>query len=127
MNVTDATDMPNPISRFPHQIRAVFNPCSRFPVVFFARCGQKRSLKIPAEILRDFALGGVVIETTDKNSTSRKKDTVMKTKHNLLSKISLGLGLAVVLAFASGCTTNTSTGDQMKPMKGGEHQMMLPK
>ncbi len=51
----------------------------------------------------------------------------MKTKHNLLSKISLGLGLAVVLAFASGCTTNTSTGDQMKPMKGGEHQMMLPK
>ena len=28
------------------------------------------------------------------------KDTVMKTKHNLLSKISLGLGLAVVLAFA---------------------------
>jgi len=96
-------------------------------VVFFARSEQKRSLKIPAEILRDFALGGVVIETTDKNSTSRKKDTVMKTKHNLLSKISLGLGLAVVLAFASGCTTNTSTGDQMKPMKGGEHQMVLPK
>ena len=51
----------------------------------------------------------------------------MKTKHNLLSKISLGLGLVVALAFASGCTTNTSTGDQMKPMKGGEHQMMLPK
>jgi hypothetical protein len=51
----------------------------------------------------------------------------MKTKHNLLSKISLSLGLAVALAFASGCATNTSTGDQMKPMKGGEHQMMLPK
>ena len=51
----------------------------------------------------------------------------MKTKHNHLRKISLSLGLAVALAFASGCATNTTTGDQMKPMKGGEHQMMLPK
>ena len=51
----------------------------------------------------------------------------MKTKHNLLSKISLGLGLAVALAFASGCSTTSSSGDGMKPMKGGEHQQMLNK
>ena len=51
----------------------------------------------------------------------------MKTKHNLLSKISLSLGLMVALAFASGCATTTDTDDQMKPMKGGEHQMMLNK
>ena len=51
----------------------------------------------------------------------------MKTNHNLLNKITLGAGLAVALAFASGCATNSSTGDQMKPMKGGEHQMMLNK
>jgi hypothetical protein len=44
-----------------------------------------------------------------------------------LSKISVSFGLAVALALASGCATNSSTGDQMKPMKGGEHQMMLPK
>ena len=52
------------------------------------------------------------------------KATVMKMKHNLLTKISLCLGLAVVLAFASGCATNTGTGDQMKPMTSGEHQQM---
>jgi hypothetical protein len=51
----------------------------------------------------------------------------MKTKYNLLNKISLYLGLVVALAFVSGCATNTSTGDGMKPMKGGEHQMMLNK
>ena len=51
----------------------------------------------------------------------------MKTKHNILGKIILSSGLVVALAFASGCATNSSTGDQMKPMKGGEHQMMLPK
>ena len=51
----------------------------------------------------------------------------MKTNHNLLNKITLGAGLAVALAFASGCATNSSTGDGMKPMKGGEHQMMLNK
>jgi hypothetical protein len=51
----------------------------------------------------------------------------MKTKHNLLNKVSLGLGLAGALAFASGCATNSSTGDQMKAMKGGEHQLMLNK
>ena len=55
------------------------------------------------------------------------KNKVMKTKHNLLSKIRLSLGLAVALAFASGCRTNNGTGDQMKPMKGGEHQQMLNK
>jgi hypothetical protein len=52
------------------------------------------------------------------------KDTVMKMKNNLLTKISLCLGLAVVLAFASGCATNTGTSDQMKPMTSGEHQQM---
>lgn len=51
----------------------------------------------------------------------------MKTEHNLLGRITLGAGLAVALAFASGCATNSSTGDQMKPMKGGEHTMMLNK
>ena len=51
----------------------------------------------------------------------------MKMKNSLLTKISLCLGLAGALALASGCATTTSTGDQMKPMKGGEHQMMLPK
>ena len=48
----------------------------------------------------------------------------MKTKHNLLTKISLCLGLAVALAFATGCATNTSTSDQMKPMTSDEHQQM---
>lgn len=50
----------------------------------------------------------------------------MRTKLNLLSKTFLGAGLAVAsLAFASGCATNSSTGDQMRPMKGGEHLLML--
>jgi len=52
------------------------------------------------------------------------KATVMKTKHSILRKISLCLGLAVALAFASGCATNTSTGDGMKPMTSAEHQQM---
>ena len=46
----------------------------------------------------------------------------MKTKHNLLTKISLCLGLAVAFAFASGCSTNTGGG--MPPMSSGEHQQM---
>lgn len=54
-------------------------------------------------------------------------DTAMKMKQNLLGKISLGSGLVVALAFASGCSTTNSSGDGMKPMKGGEHQMMLNK
>lgn len=49
----------------------------------------------------------------------------MKTKHNPLNKISLCLGLAFALAFASGCSTTSNSGDGMKPMKGGEHQQML--
>ena len=49
----------------------------------------------------------------------------MQSKSNLFTKISFCFGLAVALAFASGYSTNTSTGDGMKPMKGGEHQMML--
>jgi hypothetical protein len=57
-------------------------------------------------------------------TNQQKNDTVMKTKHNHLSKISLCLGLAAALAFASGCATNSSIGDGMKPMKGGEHQQM---
>jgi hypothetical protein len=50
----------------------------------------------------------------------------MKTKHNRLTKISLCLGLAIALAFVSGCSTTTSSGDGMKPMKGGEHLTMRP-
>ena len=49
----------------------------------------------------------------------------MKTTHNLLNKISLCLGLAAALAFASGCSSTSGNGDGMKPMKGGEHQQML--
>ena len=48
------------------------------------------------------------------------KDIVMKTKHNVLTKISLCLGLAAVLAFASGCATSGG----MQPMTSGEHQQM---
>jgi hypothetical protein len=51
----------------------------------------------------------------------------MKTKRGIFRAISLGLGLGVVLAFASGCATNTSTGGQMKPMTSAEHQKMLSK
>jgi hypothetical protein len=51
----------------------------------------------------------------------------MKTKHNLLTKLSLCLELAVALAFMSGCSTTPNGSDGMKPMKGGEHQMMLNK
>ncbi len=46
----------------------------------------------------------------------------MKIKSNLLTKISLCLGLAAVLAFASGCST--SSGGEMQPMSSGEHQQM---
>ena len=49
----------------------------------------------------------------------------MKTKQNILGKIILSSGLVAVLAFASGCATNSSTFDQMRPMKGGEHLLML--
>lgn len=49
----------------------------------------------------------------------------MKTKHNILGKIIFSSGLVFALAFASGCATNTSTTDQMRPMKGGEHLLML--
>ena len=51
----------------------------------------------------------------------------MKIKNNLLAKLILGTGLVSALSFLSGCATTTNTGDQMKPMKGGEHQMMLNK
>ena len=46
----------------------------------------------------------------------------MKIKNNLLTKISLCLGLAAVLAFASSCAT--SGGDGMKSMSSSEHQQM---
>ena len=49
----------------------------------------------------------------------------MKIKNNLVAKLILGAGLVAGLSFVNGCVTNSSTGDQMKPMKGGEHQMML--
>ena len=49
-----------------------------------------------------------------------------KTKRSVLGKAGLGLGLAGALMFISGCATNNSpsSGDQMKPMKAGEHSMM---
>lgn len=51
----------------------------------------------------------------------------MKSKHNLLIKLSLCLGLAAVLALAGGCATDSGNADGMKPMKGAEHQQMLSK
>ena len=51
----------------------------------------------------------------------------MKIKNNLVAKLILGAGLVAGLSFLNGCATNSSTSDQMKPMKGGEHQMMLNK
>jgi sorbitol-specific phosphotransferase system component IIBC len=60
---------------------------------------------------------------TKQTQHNEMKDTVMKMKHNLLTKISLCLGLAVALAFASGCST-TSSGGGMQPMTSGEHQQM---
>jgi hypothetical protein len=53
------------------------------------------------------------------------KDTVMKMKNNLLSKISLSSGLAVALAMAASLPVTARAEEPMKPMKGGEHQMML--
>ena len=53
----------------------------------------------------------------------------MKTLKNLLAKFSLNSCLAIALIFAvwltgTGCATNTGA-EQMKPMKGGEHLLML--
>lgn len=49
----------------------------------------------------------------------------MKSIHTPISKIALGAGLLVALALASGCATDSTTASQMKPMKGGEHMLML--
>ena len=49
----------------------------------------------------------------------------MTTKNSSITKLFLGAGLVTALAFMSGCATNSSTGDQMRPMKGGEHLLML--
>jgi hypothetical protein len=48
----------------------------------------------------------------------------MKTKH-IITKLVLSAGLVAAVSFMSGCATNTSTADQMKPMKSGEHMLML--
>ena len=48
----------------------------------------------------------------------------MKTK-NLITKLVLSAGLVAAVSFMSGCATNTSTAKRMKPMKGGEHMLML--
>ena len=51
-------------------------------------------------------------------------------KNSIITKLILAAGLVVGMSFVSGCATNTSSGDQMKPMKpmkGGEHLMMLNK
>jgi hypothetical protein len=48
------------------------------------------------------------------------KDTVMKTKHNILNKISLGSGLAIALAFGVWLPGAARAADEMK----GAHDMM---
>lgn len=48
----------------------------------------------------------------------------MKTK-NIITKLLLSAGLLATLSFVSGCATNTSTAEQMRPMKGAEHLLML--
>jgi hypothetical protein len=49
----------------------------------------------------------------------------MKMKNNILSKISLSSGLAVALAMAASLPVTARAEEPMKPMKGGEHQMMM--
>lgn len=48
-----------------------------------------------------------------------------KTTKNIIGRLLLSASLVATLAFANGCATNTDTADQMKPMKGAEHLMML--
>ena len=45
---------------------------------------------------------------------------------DILRKIVLGSGLAVALAFGSGCSKDSAT-DGMKPMSDAEHQEMQTK
>ena len=49
----------------------------------------------------------------------------MKMKNNILSKISFSSGLAVALAMAASLSVTARAEEPMKPMKGGEHQMMM--
>ena len=49
----------------------------------------------------------------------------MTTKNSIITKLFFGAGLVIALSFMSGCATSSSSGDQMKPMKGGEHMLML--
>ena len=49
----------------------------------------------------------------------------MKMKNNILSKISFSSGLAVTLAMAASLPVTARAEEPMKPMKGGEHQMMM--
>ncbi|SRR6266480_2083948 len=49
----------------------------------------------------------------------------MKMKNSILTKFSLSSGLAAALAFAAWLPTTASATDQMKPMKGAEHLLML--
>ena len=65
--------------------------------------------------------------TTRQAQHSKTKGTAMKTKHGIVIAVSLSVGLALILSFANGCATSTSTGDQMKPMTSAEHQQMLSK
>ena len=52
------------------------------------------------------------------------KDTVMKTKTNLLNKIVLCSALAITLAFASGCASTSGSSDSAKPMTDSEMKAM---
>lgn len=49
----------------------------------------------------------------------------MKTKSASITKLLLLAALVTAWSFTSGCATNPSGSAQMKPMKGGEHQLML--
>lgn len=53
-----------------------------------------------------------------------KTETPMK--NTIVTKLLLSVGVVAALSFVSGCATNTgSSAEQMKPMKGGEHMLML--
>lgn len=64
------------------------------------------------------------MESKKTNPIDQMKGTQMQTAKTI-PKLILGVGFFAVLSFVSGCATNNDTADQMKPMKGGEHMLML--
>lgn len=77
----------------------------------------------------DARSAGLTGRNKTNNNIGKKGKTAkaMKTQNSIVTKLLLSAGLVAVVSFMSGCATNRSTADQMKPMKGGEHQMMLNK